>query len=243
MAALALGEYKTKSPPEICGAGHVVRTLEAVLWAFHSTQDFASGALKVVNLGEDADTTGAVYGQLAGCYYGEQGIPEAWRKALAMGRFISLMGDEIYALSQQTANVREPSIPAAAPTTAPSAAFAAAHGVLLIAEAEYAPIHRRLEPGPRMFRTEEDFATDVAKFKATLTERCTSISADWSSYVRHQVFLLRRKLTVPLAVSVRIYTASRSSPVANSPALHEGAATHPSNYSYRCSLMYKIHTT
>jgi len=39
-------------------------------------------ALRAVNLGDDADTTGAVYGQLAGAYYGEQGIPESWRAML-----------------------------------------------------------------------------------------------------------------------------------------------------------------
>jgi ADP-ribosylglycohydrolase len=36
-----------------------------------------------VNLGDDADTTGAVCGQLAGAYWGESGIPKEWRKALA----------------------------------------------------------------------------------------------------------------------------------------------------------------
>ena len=98
--ALAKGAYKSKSPPEIRGTGHVVNTLEAVLWAFHSSEDFATGALRVVNLGEDADTTGAVYGQLAGCFYGEEAIPAAWRSQSALSRFISLMGDEIYRLSQ-----------------------------------------------------------------------------------------------------------------------------------------------
>ena len=36
-----------------------------------------------VNLGEDADTTGAVYGQLAGAFYGAPGIPERWRDRIA----------------------------------------------------------------------------------------------------------------------------------------------------------------
>ncbi|MEZ2229496.1 ADP-ribosylglycohydrolase family protein [Microcoleus sp.] len=35
-----------------------------------------------VNLGDDADTTGAVYGQLAGAFYGEGGLPEKWRSQL-----------------------------------------------------------------------------------------------------------------------------------------------------------------
>jgi len=62
----------------------VIDTLEAALWAFASTDDFATGALAAVNLGGDADTTGAVYGQIAGAYYGASGIPAAWRERLAM---------------------------------------------------------------------------------------------------------------------------------------------------------------
>ena len=36
-----------------------------------------------MNLGDDADTTGAVCGQLAGAYFGESGIPAEWRESLA----------------------------------------------------------------------------------------------------------------------------------------------------------------
>src|SRR3954471_15244060 len=36
-----------------------------------------------VNLGDDADTTGAICGQLAGAYWGESGIPKEWRDGLA----------------------------------------------------------------------------------------------------------------------------------------------------------------
>jgi ADP-ribosyl-[dinitrogen reductase] hydrolase len=39
--------------------------------------------LRAVNLGDDADTTGAVCGQLAGAYWGESGIPQEWRDGLA----------------------------------------------------------------------------------------------------------------------------------------------------------------
>jgi ADP-ribosyl-[dinitrogen reductase] hydrolase len=38
--------------------------------------------LRAVNLGDDADTTGAVCGQLAGAYWGESGIPQTWRQRL-----------------------------------------------------------------------------------------------------------------------------------------------------------------
>lgn len=77
------GSFKEKQPPEVVGSGFVVKSLEAALWAFYNSDDFKSGCLKVVNLGDDADTTGAIYGQLAGAYYGESGIPLKWRDQLA----------------------------------------------------------------------------------------------------------------------------------------------------------------
>lgn len=76
---VASGSFKQRSPPEIRGTGYVVRSLEAALWAFHNSDSFKEGCLMAVNLGDDADTTGAVYGQLAGAYYGEAGIPIEWR--------------------------------------------------------------------------------------------------------------------------------------------------------------------
>ncbi len=57
-------------------------TLEAALWAFFTTDDFRAGALKAVNLGDDADTVGAVYGGLAGAFYGVEAIPVEWMEGL-----------------------------------------------------------------------------------------------------------------------------------------------------------------
>jgi ADP-ribosylglycohydrolase len=81
---IADGSFKRKEPPEITGNGYVVRSLEAALWALHRTESFREGALLAVNLGDDADTTGAVYGQLAGAIYGEDAIPVEWRSRLAV---------------------------------------------------------------------------------------------------------------------------------------------------------------
>lgn len=75
---VAAGSFKRKEPPEIEGSGYVVRSLEAALWAFYESGSFEEGCLLAVNLGDDADTTAAVYGQLAGAFYGEEGIPERW---------------------------------------------------------------------------------------------------------------------------------------------------------------------
>jgi ADP-ribosyl-[dinitrogen reductase] hydrolase len=75
---VADGSYKKKNPPEIRGTGYVVESLEAALWAFDRSESFEEGCLLAVNLGDDADTTGAIYGQLAGAYYGLGGIPSHW---------------------------------------------------------------------------------------------------------------------------------------------------------------------
>jgi ADP-ribosylglycohydrolase len=87
IAEIANGSCKLKEPPEIIGSGFVVRSLEAALWAFHRTDCFREGALRAVNLGDAVDTTGAIYGQLAGVYYGVNAIPQDWivRLALRLG--------------------------------------------------------------------------------------------------------------------------------------------------------------
>ncbi len=98
---IALGSFKRKAPPEIRGDGYVVRCLEAALWAFFHSDDLRQGALLAVNLGEDADTTGAVYGQLAGAFYGATGIPAAWRAKLARREEIERLADALYALAME----------------------------------------------------------------------------------------------------------------------------------------------
>ncbi|WP_166819940.1 ADP-ribosylglycohydrolase family protein [Thalassoroseus pseudoceratinae] len=80
---VALGSFRRLQPPEIQGSGYVVKSLEAALWAFHDAQDFREAVLKAVNLGDDADTTGAVCGQFAGAFWGEAGIPQEWLDGLA----------------------------------------------------------------------------------------------------------------------------------------------------------------
>ncbi|KAL8790791.1 MAG: hypothetical protein Q9213_000415 [Squamulea squamosa] len=67
---------------EISSSGYVVHSLEASLWAFFTTTSFEEGALKVVNLGGDADTVGAIYGGLAGAFYGIEAIPQIWLTGL-----------------------------------------------------------------------------------------------------------------------------------------------------------------
>jgi ADP-ribosyl-[dinitrogen reductase] hydrolase len=96
---VANGSFRHKNPPAIQGSGYVVRSMEAALWAFYHSNNFMEGALLAANLGNDADTTAAIYGQLAGAYYGEQDIPLAWRSKLALVDVITGYADRIFDLA------------------------------------------------------------------------------------------------------------------------------------------------
>jgi ADP-ribosylglycohydrolase len=96
---IARGSFQRRDPPDIRGSGYCVETLEAALWAFHNSTDFATGALLAVNLGDDSDATGAIYGQLAGAFYGESGIPRPWRDRLALPDVIDGYAEALYELS------------------------------------------------------------------------------------------------------------------------------------------------
>jgi ADP-ribosyl-[dinitrogen reductase] hydrolase len=95
------GSFRKKELPAIRGTGYVVDSLEAALWAFHRSDTFRDGALLAVNLGDDADTTGAVYGQMAGAYYGEDGIPAEWRARLVLRERIEELADGLLELSRR----------------------------------------------------------------------------------------------------------------------------------------------
>jgi len=101
IAEIALGSFKRKEPPAIKGTGHVVKSLEAALWAFFRTDNFKDGCLLAVNLGNDADSTGAVYGQIAGVYYGEAGIPTEWLSTLALRDTIEAFAEKLFESSRR----------------------------------------------------------------------------------------------------------------------------------------------
>jgi ADP-ribosyl-[dinitrogen reductase] hydrolase len=100
IAEIAAGSFKRKDLPEIRGTGYVVESLEAALWAFDRSKSFREGALLAVNLGDDADTTGAIYGQIAGAFYGAEQIPSEWRAKLTMHDFIQEKADQLFAISE-----------------------------------------------------------------------------------------------------------------------------------------------
>ena len=94
--AIARGEYLTKGEDAIRGSGYVVQSLEAALWCFHHTDSFEQAILAAANLGDDADTTAAVCGQVAGAHYGVSCIPARWLERLAMRAEIERLAVQLY---------------------------------------------------------------------------------------------------------------------------------------------------
>ena len=94
---IAAGQYFDKSIDEIHGSGYVVQSLEATLWCFYHTDNFKDAILMAANLGDDADTTAAICGQIAGAYYGYNGIPQAWREKIVFHAEILALAKRLYA--------------------------------------------------------------------------------------------------------------------------------------------------
>ena len=95
---LVQGTWRDKAATEIRGTGYVVESLEAALWCFAQTDNFRDAILMATNLGDDADTTAAICGQLAGAFYGEEGIPAVWRTQLVMVERIQDLADQLWAM-------------------------------------------------------------------------------------------------------------------------------------------------
>ena len=98
---VAAGSFKQRQPPQIQGSGYVVKSLEAALWAFYISDNFRDGCLLAANLGDDADTTAAVYGQIAGATYGVSAIPQEWLAKLALHSTIESLAERLFTLSRR----------------------------------------------------------------------------------------------------------------------------------------------
>jgi ADP-ribosyl-[dinitrogen reductase] hydrolase len=93
------GKFKSKTIDEIDSSGYVVDCLEASLWCFYNTTNFRDAILMAANLGDDADTTAAVTGQIAGAYYGFTNIPKDWVSKLSMIDLIADMAMDLHTMS------------------------------------------------------------------------------------------------------------------------------------------------
>jgi ADP-ribosyl-[dinitrogen reductase] hydrolase len=93
---IAAGAYFDYDIDKIRGSGYVVDSLEAALWCFYNTDNFKDAVLAAANLGDDADTTAAIVGQVAGAFYGEDGIPDKWLELIVMNIEIGEMAESLY---------------------------------------------------------------------------------------------------------------------------------------------------
>ena len=94
--AVSAEDWKGRDRESISSTGFVVHTLEAALWAVNTTSSFSAAVLKAVNLGDDADSVGAVAGQLAGARYGVSAIPQDWLDVLIHQAEIEQIGRTLF---------------------------------------------------------------------------------------------------------------------------------------------------
>lgn len=96
ISKIANGSFLTKTREQISSSGYIVHTLEASLWAFYNGKSFKESLLKAVNLGDDADTVGAVTGQLCGAFYGFSQIDDDFLSKLYNKNLILELADKLY---------------------------------------------------------------------------------------------------------------------------------------------------
>jgi ADP-ribosyl-[dinitrogen reductase] hydrolase len=79
---VVLEEAPNRHREALVNSGWVRHTLESAVWGLLAHDGFEEVVVQVVNLGNDADTAGAVVGALAGAAYGLEAIPPRWRNVL-----------------------------------------------------------------------------------------------------------------------------------------------------------------
>lgn len=84
----------------VLSTGYVVDTYEAAVWATATTESFQDALIAAANLGGDADTVGAVTGQIAGARYGHQAIPSAWLDRLLWRDRIETLGRQLLSVGR-----------------------------------------------------------------------------------------------------------------------------------------------
>lgn len=95
IAGIIAGSWRGKSRGEISSSGYVAHSLEAALWCVGKGGAFRDMVLRAANLGDDADTTAAITGQLAGALFGAVGIPQGWLDKLAWYDRIEILADRL----------------------------------------------------------------------------------------------------------------------------------------------------
>ncbi|WP_338466247.1 ADP-ribosylglycohydrolase family protein [Novosphingobium sp. ZN18A2] len=103
IAPIMAGSWRGKARDAIRSSGYVAHSLEAALWCVARTGTFADAVLLAANLGDDADTTAAITGQLAGALHGLSGIPPHWLERLAWNDLLLSTANLLHTMADMTA--------------------------------------------------------------------------------------------------------------------------------------------
>lgn len=164
--------FSRQRPEPGKGSGYVVKTLEAALWAFFNSSSFKEGCLMVSNLGGDADTTAAVYGMLAGAFYGLEGIPKEWRDKIALQDFISPLCEELIRLGNN--DQLKPSVVSPGNHSHLSESFKNVLQCFEKLEEGFRPIRDKLLPGPKQYKSLAALDADAAAFRIEYSKESPS---------------------------------------------------------------------
>lgn len=97
--AIMDGSWRGKERGDIRSSGYVIDSLESAFWCLSETTTFRDAVLLAVNLGDDADTVGAITGQLAGAAYGVSSVPEEWFARLAWNARLATTAERLFEAS------------------------------------------------------------------------------------------------------------------------------------------------
>ena len=86
--------YLLNQVEQLNGTHQVMSTLRTALYCFFKTDNFREGALMAVKNSQDSDGVGAVYGQLAGAFYGLEQVP--WLENLVQTPMILEVVDQAW---------------------------------------------------------------------------------------------------------------------------------------------------
>ncbi len=89
-------KFLSNNYEQLTGSGYVIESLESALWCFMQADNFEEAILMAANIGNDADTTAAICGQIAGAYYGFSQIPEKWRSSITMSEEIQTWSEQLF---------------------------------------------------------------------------------------------------------------------------------------------------
>ena len=103
-------EYREHKHPlniareDVMSGGYVKETYQAAWWAYETTDNFEDCVIKAINRGFDSDTTGAVAGMIAGCFYGYENIPVWMIEDLQWNEEIIMYSRKLHNLAQERTN-------------------------------------------------------------------------------------------------------------------------------------------